>query len=130
MTREEYIKLARAECDTILSIVEKKNADYTGGSDDPFDNFKVSERVGLAKAEIGLLIRMMDKVQRVRSFLSKGELQVKNESAQDAVRDIIGYSLVLLGIMEDNKNQQDKPSIIVHRAPHIEDLKFNALMKL
>lgn len=110
------MKLARAECEAILSIVQKKNSDYSGGSDDPFDNFKVSERIGLAKAEIGLLIRMMDKVQRVRSFLSKGELQVKNESAQDAVRDIIGYSLVLLGIMEDNKIEEAKSAVIINTA--------------
>jgi hypothetical protein len=103
MTKEEYLKLTQQELLTIFTTIKAKNADYTGGSGDPFENFKMCERVGLGKAETGILIRMMDKIQRVKSFISKGTLEVKNESAADAVRDIIGYSLVLLGMMKDNE---------------------------
>jgi len=103
MTKAEYFALAEKEMQGILDLIKRKGNDYSGGSEDVLENFKLAEKLGLAKAEVGLLLRMMDKVQRVRSFLSKGTLDVQNESAQDAVRDIIGYSLALLGLMEEKK---------------------------
>lgn len=103
MTKDKYFQLAESELNGILELIKRKGNDYSGGSEDVLENFKLAEKLGLAKAEVGLLLRMMDKVQRVRSFLSKGTLDVQNESAQDAVRDIIGYSLALLGLMEENK---------------------------
>lgn len=103
MTNEEYMALAKRELDSVLEIIKRKNADYTAGSNDPFANFSMCEVLGLADKEIGVLVRMVDKIQRVKSFIKNGELQVKNESVQDALRDIIGYSLVLLGMTESEK---------------------------
>lgn len=106
MNSKEYLTFAKKELNDLLVLIEKKNSDYTGGSQDALANFKLCEEIGLGKAEHGVLIRMMDKVQRIKSFLAKGSLEVANESAQDAARDIIGYSLALLAMLEDKANQK------------------------
>jgi len=103
MDHAKYLELAEKEMTDLLETLRRKNSDYCGGEDDAFANFKVSEKLGLADAEVGLLIRMVDKIQRVRSFLSKGKLEVQTESVQDAIRDIMGYSLLLLGMLEERK---------------------------
>jgi hypothetical protein len=101
MTKKEYMELVDRELTSIKKIIEAKNHDYTGGSDDPFENFKMTETMGFGTAEQGLMIRLMDKIQRIKSFMFKGELKVTNESATDAARDMIGYTLILIGLMED-----------------------------
>jgi hypothetical protein len=101
MNSKEYIQFVEAELNKLIDILRAKNSDYTGGSEDAFANFKVTEKLGLSDAETGLLIRMVDKIQRVRSFLIKGKLEVSNESVEDAVKDIIGYSLLLLGLLRE-----------------------------
>lgn len=121
MTNEEYFKLVDSELERIKTIIKAKNADYTGGSSDPFANFRASEGMNLADAEIGLLIRICDKIQRVNSFVKKGSLQVKDESAQDAARDIIGYALCLLGLLEERKS---KPLIDVVVDPSLKDNEY------
>ena len=103
MTQDEYVRFANKELSRLQEIIKQKSADYSGGSDDALANFRLSEQLGLADAEIGLLIRLVDKIQRIKSFLAKGSLEVPNESAQDAARDIIGYSVALLALLEDKK---------------------------
>jgi hypothetical protein len=103
MNSKEYIQFVETELAKLVEVLRAKNSDYTGGSEDAFANFKVTEKLGLSDAETGLLIRMVDKIQRVRSFLVKGKLQVTNESVEDAVKDIIGYALLLLGMLRERE---------------------------
>lgn len=105
MSREEYQRFLADTLDRIQEVMRQKNTDYTGGDSSPFANFMVSEHLGLADARIGLLIRMVDKIQRLKTFIAKGELQVKGEGAEDAALDIVGYGLLLLGMLEDAKRQ-------------------------
>lgn len=88
-----------AEC---REIMRAKNADYTGGGD-IYANFKATEILGIP-AELGILIRMMDKIQRIRSFVVNGELKVKDESVTDAVCDIINYAILCLGVIKDHES--------------------------
>ena len=103
MKKEAYFSLVERELEAIKDTIKRKNNDYTGGADDAFANFKVTENLGLSDARTGVLIRMVDKIQRLKTFIAKGKLQVKGEGAQDAARDIIGYSLILLGMLGDEK---------------------------
>lgn len=107
MTKNEYLQLVKSELALIESIIQKKNSDYTSGSDNPFANFELAEYLDIATAETGLLIRICDKIQRVKSFLKTGSLQVKSESYKDSLRDIIGYCLLLQGIMEAKEKEQE-----------------------
>lgn len=107
MNSEQYLEFAEKEMKDLLDVLRRKNSDYCAGSNDAFSNFKVTEKLGLADAEIGLLIRMVDKIQRVKSFLTKGKLEVQNEGVQDAARDIIGYSLLLLGMLSEREGKNE-----------------------
>lgn len=100
MTIEQLLQLHDETAKQCRAIMQKKNADYTGGSTDPFANFRVSEVMGVP-AETGILLRVMDKMQRIKSFIIKGELLVDNESAEDACDDIINYMILLKGMMRD-----------------------------
>lgn len=56
------------------------------------------------KTEQGFLTRMMDKMKRISSFVEKGELQVKDESVTDTLRDLANYSCLLAGYIKSQKD--------------------------
>jgi hypothetical protein len=45
----------------------------------------------------------MDKFQRIRAFVTTGTLAVKDESVQDAVRDVINYMILLAGLIDERR---------------------------
>jgi hypothetical protein len=102
MNKTEYIAFAEAEMNRVLAMVKQKNSDYTGGTEctDPFANFTISTDFGVPPLT-GLCIRMADKFQRVKTFCRDGKMAQSNEGAVDAFRDIIGYSLIALGMLEE-----------------------------
>lgn len=110
MTRQELLDLHGTTCNKAFSIVEAKNADYTGGSDDPFANFRATEMLGVP-AEIGILTRCLDKFQRIRSFTVNGTLAVKGESVDDAIEDVINYMVLLKGVIKDRVSTQNAATI-------------------
>jgi hypothetical protein len=102
MTKQEYFEFAEKFFGDCIEISRKKNADYTGGNDNPFANFQSVESLGI-KTEQGFLTRMMDKMARIGSFVAKGELQVKDESVTDTLRDLANYSCLLAGYIKSKK---------------------------
>lgn len=68
----------------------KKSHDY-GSAADPFANLRESKTIGVPPY-VGCFIRMLDKVNRIKSFINKGKLQ--NESVLDALYDLGCYSLI------------------------------------
>jgi hypothetical protein len=46
---------------------------------------------------------MMDKMKRIASFAENGDLQVKDESVTDTLRDLTNYSCLLAGYIESKK---------------------------
>ena len=100
MTSTDLIALHKETCDKARSIMESKNHDYTDGSVDPFANFRTSEILGIP-AELGVLVRVLDKMKRIQTFVNKGTLAVKNESVNDAIEDAINYFILLKGIIAD-----------------------------
>jgi hypothetical protein len=68
--------------------------------------------MGLCSTEIGLLVRVTDKVSRLSTFANCGKLKVQNESYEDAILDIINYCILLSGIVktkEKRKSQLNQP---------------------
>lgn len=102
MNKQEYFKFAQSFFNECLEISKKKNADYTGENDNPFSNFTGVESLSI-RTEQGFLTRMMDKMCRIGSFVSKGELQVNDESVKDTLRDLANYSCLLAGYIESKK---------------------------
>ena len=103
MTKQEYFEFAEIFFRQALDISRAKNADYTGGNDDPFANFSNTKACGGASVEQGFLVRMNDKMMRISSFAEKGVLQVKDESVTDTLRDLANYACLLAGYIQSKK---------------------------
>jgi hypothetical protein len=80
---------------------DKKQQDY-GSDSDPFANVRASTEWGIP-SWVGALVRMNDKVTRLKSFARKGTLA--NESAEDSMRDIAVYALIALVLYEQEAGE-------------------------
>lgn len=76
---------------------DKKQGDY-GSDEDPFANVRQSQDWGL-DPWVGALVRLNDKVQRLKSMVKCGKLN--NESAEDSMRDIAVYAIIALVLKEE-----------------------------
>ncbi len=108
MTIDDLLKLHEGTCEEARSIMRAKNHDYTAGSNDPFANFRASEALGVP-AVISILVRSIDKFQRIRSFVERGELKVKGESVDDAIRDVVNYMILAQGLIQDSVSRESAP---------------------
>lgn len=107
MDSEQLVKLHKELCKKARQLMVRKNHDYASAvSDDPFANFRGSALLGLP-SEVGILLRIQDKMMRINTFLQKGELKADNESVDDALIDIINYVVLLKGMIEDNTHRRD-----------------------
>jgi hypothetical protein len=89
----------------MADLHSRKNHDYAGS--DPLSNLKGSEEIGIP-AWKGVLVRLMDKWARIKTFANKAELEVINESIYDTLMDNAVYSLlcvILLKEISNSKNQ-------------------------
>lgn len=105
--RERLMISVKQTNERCLEIMRKKNADYSGGTGDPYANFRSSTIYGIHPV-IGMLMRIGDKFQRVRSFVEKGELQVKDESVKDSIEDAINYLHLILGFLNEEELNRPK----------------------
>jgi len=106
MTIEEVIKMLDDTANGLKDTLRRKSSDYTGGegSKDPFANFKATEVLDVDPV-IGVMVRIMDKIQRVRSFVNDGELKVSNESVYDAFDDMIGYTVLAKAMVKEKREK-------------------------
>lgn len=98
MTTDQIVETHRRLCDKARGIIEAKNHDYTTGANDPFANFNAAKVVGIEPG-LGILLRMLDKIARCRTFVKSTALRVKNESFENAILDIINYAVLLYCMM-------------------------------
>lgn len=87
LSRRFYGVLAEA-----ARLHDKKQRDY-GSDADPFANVRASEDFGIP-GWLGCIIRGNDKVRRIQSFATRGELA--NESIEDALIDLLVYAGIAL----------------------------------
>lgn len=103
MNREDYIKEFEKITTDMLETTKRKNADYSGGSNDAFANFRMVEHFEVTNAEVGLFTRMTDKFSRLASFVNQNELQVKDESVYDTLKDLAVYAIIMAIYIKNNK---------------------------
>jgi len=84
-------------------IMTKKNHDYRGGSGDPYANFRGSDNLGIHPI-VGIMLRVQDKMMRIKTFVEKGELMVQDESIEDALVDVQNYMDLIYGLIKEGKN--------------------------
>lgn len=104
MSKREYLEYHSKFCEKMIEITKIKNADYTGGSEDPFANFKTVENFGCVSTEQGFFTRMVDKFSRIASFIKLGVLMVKEESVQDSLLDLANYCALFSAYIESQKS--------------------------
>lgn len=80
------------------SLHDLKAADY-GTDKDPFANLRAAEDFGIP-AWVGTMVRLNDKVTRLKSLAVKGNL--KNEAATDSFMDIAVYALIAHVLYEES----------------------------
>ena len=73
-------------CAAARRLMARKNHDYAH-EDDPFRNFRTF-------GAFGVLVRLHDKIARLRSFEESGKQAVKDEKILDTVLDIINYAAI------------------------------------
>jgi len=104
MTKKEYFEFHENFVKKMTDIMQKKNSDYTGETDDAFANFsRVESMPGHISTEQGFYTRMFDKFCRIGSFIEKGTLQVKDESVEDTLMDLANYSILMAGYIKSKK---------------------------
>ncbi len=106
MTKEQYFEFHQEFCDKMMSVTKAKNADYTGGAEDPFANFTNVRACGGGTPLQGFLFRMNDKFMRISSFVELGVLQVKDESVLDTLHDLANYSALMAGLIESMRRDE------------------------
>ena len=79
----------------VAELVEKKNKDYGNSFDKTLAEY----------GDTAYFLRIEDKLSRLKS-LSKKEALVADESVEDTLKDIIGYTLLMI-----NNKRNKKPQI-------------------
>ena len=107
MKPEELFELHETMSAKTLGIMKAKNSDYCGGetTTDALANFKSARSLGLHPVT-GLLLRMQDKLMRIKSFVNDGSLRVEGESVEDACDDLLNYSVLAKALLQEERKEQ------------------------
>ena len=108
MNVRQLLTFHEVMCREAHALCERKNSDYAGsGGQHPFRNFTAVESLGLAKTEVGLVVRMVDKINRLVTFLNDGKLTLENEGAHDSLLALINYAIILGAYIESGDDHAD-----------------------
>lgn len=104
MNRDKLLSLHKQTCERAYKLMERKNADYSGGQDstNPFLNFTRCEAMGITTTERGFLVRLTDKMSRLSTFCDTGCFKVADEKLEDTIEDIINYSILFLAFVRSS----------------------------
>jgi len=104
VSKTNLLTLHTELCSKAKALMTKKNQDYTGGGG-PFANLQACSVIGVDPIQ-GTIIRMLDKLQRINSYVVNGELAVKDEGLEDTLVDLINYSVLVWGMSREDKVQE------------------------
>lgn len=102
MTLDNLLSLHEETTTRCREIMRQKNMDYSGGDGDPFANFRIAECFGLHPVT-GIILRVTDKLQRVRAFIKNGVCAVDGESVDDACDDLVNYAILMKGLLREER---------------------------
>ena len=84
----------------LVVLHHTKSKDY-GTLEDPLQNLREFSL-------LGIVIRLNDKMARLKSFVRNGKVFVRDESVKDTLKDIAVYSLLAIQLMEEEKEKNGK----------------------
>lgn len=88
----------------LVETYKAKNADYGDSFADSFREFGITSAV----------VRMTDKMNRIKSLAKKGDRQVQDESLRDSLMDLANYALMTVVELENEDEE-----LIKHRSINI-----------
>lgn len=101
---ELYIKYIKDFHDKAASIVEAKSKDYAG-VDQPMRNFYDASSSAGVTVEQGILVRMADKISRIRSLTERmSSAGNVGEKLEDTLMDLSNYATILAYYVSENYN--------------------------
>jgi hypothetical protein len=92
--------------DELKMLHDAKNQDYAT-AENPYKNLEGVSRIGIEPWR-GIVIRLMDKFERVEQYCTNGELAIKSEGMEDTFKDIAVYSTLAMILFrkEQEKDQE------------------------
>lgn len=108
-TRDELMKLHESLCEQARQLSRRKNHDYSGGKDSShaFLNFIKCEELGFCRTETGVLVRMSDKLSRLKTLADSSlKYEVEDEKVLDTILDVINYAVIFYGIHKERKEME------------------------
>ena len=106
MDRDELIKYHEKICEEARELMRAKNHDYAGeNTSNPWMNFERSELMGLCKTEQAFMVRILDKISRLITFIDAGQLAVKGEGVHDSIVDIINYMVLFSACCKEKEGK-------------------------
>ena len=87
--RDALLNLHRELSTRALALMTRKNQDYAKESD-PYANFRMF-------GALGILVRLSDKLARLRSYEEKGKFAVNDEGLIDTTLDLLNYAILYYG---------------------------------
>lgn len=81
----------------IAELVEKKNKDYGNSFDKTMNEY----------GSVAYFLRIDDKLSRVKRLIASEAKPEINESIEDTLKDIIGYTLLMLNYTEKDRGEKD-----------------------
>jgi len=93
--------------DELKMLHDAKNHDYAT-AENPYKNLEGVARMGIEPWR-GIVIRLMDKFERVEQYCTNGELAIKSEGMEDTFKDIAVYStlaMILFRKQQDDATQE------------------------
>lgn len=99
--RQVLMRLHDDITDAAKDVMTRKNQDYANAKD-PFANFRTF-------GGLGILVRLSDKLARLRQYEERGIFTVADESLKDTVLDGINYLILYYAYkhQESHDNQLD-----------------------
>ena len=92
--------------DELKMLHDAKNHNYATEKN-PYKNLEGVSRIGIEPWR-GIVIRLMDKFERVEQYCTNGELAIKSEGMEDTFKDIAVYStLAMILFRKDQEKQQE-----------------------
>ena len=110
MSQEQYLQFHLDFCKRARDLSARKNVDYADPEvrEDPlapFHNLMAVERLGVVSTEVGIQVRLTDKLCRLSNLLRPGhEQQVKDESIEDTMLDVVNYICLLAAYLEAKRS--------------------------
>lgn len=87
--------------DELLETFVAKNEDYGDSFADSFKEFGITSAV----------VRMNDKMNRIKSLSKKGDRQVKDESLRDSLMDLANYALMTVVELDQQVEEWERKNI-------------------